>query len=184
MTDIQIAPPAPTTDAPAGSPLASLLQRADEVRAQHLLQTTVPGYKPRLVVAYKAVADEAQRERIAAKREKLEAVERNVMVSCDFLIECCVGIFSEDAAGKLVSTADSWADLDADGTITKIHGDPITFGDPRLAEMLGMDVSEPGWQVRNVLRLHPTEGMVLRFANAVLEFSGYGRLDGYIAKNS
>lgn len=180
-----ISVPAAPAERPAlaGSPLASLLQRADKVREQHLLKVTVPGYEPALVVAYKALGDEAQRERIAERREKLDVVERNVMVSCDFLIECCVGIFSEQD-GKLVSTADSWAEVNSKGAIEKIHGEPVTFSDKRLAQMLATDADAEGWQVRNVLKLHPTEGMVIRFASAVLEFSGYGALEGYIQKNS
>lgn len=162
-----------TGDRPAASssPLRSVRDRIAAARKKRFADIDTPwieGY----FVRYQPIREE-RREGIVKKRRKLKD-EQLLLMSADILASCCVGIFERTTDDERVSFDPSdphGAYIDDDGNVV---GDPLTFGHPRAAELIGV---EPGNAVRAVRGYYASDGDIISVADQVVELSGYVRRD-------
>lgn len=160
-------PPEKRDNVSSVAPLASLRKRAEDARKVRYTYIPIPGFDPPASVRYRALEPE-ELEAITKRRSKLPDKEANKAIAADVCITACLAIF-DLIDGQLVSIdpeARKRCYVDDEGNIV---GDPVTFSDPRLSELLGL---EDGSASKNVWELYPMGGDVLSAADKILRFSG------------
>lgn len=160
------APPQPATapqeqvQAPVGSPLASLREKAAQARSAAVNKVPVPRMDP-IVLHLRPVKAEELTD-IYERRKKAPVKEQMLLVSCDILVACCTGIYEQGPAGE-----DGQPTYSASGQYLQAPpGAPLTFATLGMAEDGTKAVDE-------VKALFVTDGDLISASEGHVLWSGF-----------
>lgn len=168
VRDDEPAPP-PTVEQerpiPESSPLADLRKRVSEAKAKRVKLSHVPGMP--YVLAFRAISPGEYNVLLTNRtRKSRENDDFETLLNADLVVASSLGIFYEDD-GTLRSVDGAYMD-----DKNEIHGQPLKFGDDRLAELLELEDGRNA--VRQVREFFVAEGDIVAAGNTILRFSNLG----------
>lgn len=139
---------------PPASPKAGLRERIESARRKRFEDIPVPAVEE-IVVRYGTIAPDRIYEIYERRKGKDTPDEmRTLLVSCDVLVESCLGIYEVGPDGDLVTS-----------------GKYLNFDRPATFANLGL--AEDGSADEQVRALYTAEGDIIGISERVVKFSGY-----------